>query len=137
MSGGSNPVEVVGNAIGSVFSPGFNRDSGSPQRTQNKENLDKLTAAQNDPNVDALTKRDIAKGLAAPIDPNTPTGTVGGVATGTIDQLISILSQSKSGSGIYGVRKINEAQRNIAAAYPGRSQTTPSLGGGSKLGSFF
>ncbi len=119
--------------MGGVSLNPFQRDSTTVDQGQiraNAQNRADLVAAQSDPNVDPVTKQELAKGLAK-------ANSDGLGNYGQIDELLQALSAAKSGIGIYGIRKINENQKNLLASSPGRAQLTPSLGGQSTLGSFY
>lgn len=114
---------------------------------------DSIGASLSDPNLDAITRGELAQGYAA----ITATKGTWGIhdPTPTINSLLDTIDAARNGTGIYGVRKINENQKNLVSAAPGRSQLTAAKLGaargsgatnqqqgglganGSPLGSFF
>lgn len=48
--------------------------------------------------------------------------------TASIDTLLSTLAQARAGTGMFGVRKLNEAQKSYLSMHPGRSQLSPNSG---------
>lgn len=104
------------------------------QINQNAKDVQDLKNAQSDPNIDPVTKSELAKGVAGAT--NTGKGDYG-INYGDVSQLLDQLAAAKAGTGLYGVRKVNQAQKNLITSSPGRAQLTPSLGGNSTLGSFF
>lgn len=47
--------------------------------------------------------------------------------TASADTLLQTLSQAKAGTGMFGVRRVNEAQKKFLASHPGRSQLIAGL----------
>ncbi len=87
--------------------------------------LDGYKTVQNslsDPNLDALTRGDLAKGFASVAATKGTWGTNDPVPT--LNNLLSTIDQARQGIGMYGVRKINENQKSILASQPGRMQLT-------------
>lgn len=72
-----------------------------------------LQDAYSDKTIDKTSKKDIAKLEKS---------------GGRNDQLKSLIEAARSGKGIYAVRKIDQAQRNIVADMPGRRQLSPTYG---------
>lgn len=83
-----------------------------------------------------LTNRDTARGLDILSNPATQVDSVTrnelaqmfSNHTASTSDLFKTLSQAESGYGMFGVRKINEAQKNLMATYPGRNLVSPTSG---------
>lgn len=84
-----------------------------------------LNSLSTNKNVDSITKREIAQGLAEAGNNNN-----------SIDALIERFAAAGSGTGVFAARKVNEAQRQVQRLYPGRAQLSPTLGSSSPIGSF-
>lgn len=103
-----------------------------------------LTAATTDKNLDDITKQQLQQGLDY-VQQNNGGLPSDALAAGivsspenraTLASLYDTLQAAQTGTGIYGVRSVNQAQRNIVQAMPGRSQLIASkFGGGSATGS--
>lgn len=93
---------------------------------------DTIGASLSDPNLDAITRGELAQGYAQ----ITATKGTWGVndPTSTINSLIDTIDNARNGVGVYGVRKINENQKNLISAQPGRAQLTAAKLGAARQG---
>lgn len=76
-----------------------------------KKTLDDVTAAYHASlgNLDVTTSNEIQAALA----------------TGDPTKAAALLEQSKAGTGIYGIRQMNEKQKQLLSVMPGRAQLSP------------
>lgn len=84
-----------------------------------------IADALSDPNLDAITKGQLAKSVAqlnalqdAPHSYDSADNPISDLQSNILDTI----QAARSGTGVYGVRKLNENQRNLVAAMPGRQQ---------------
>lgn len=114
---------------------------------------DSIRGAAADPNIDKLTQQELLKGIGQLDAISGHWGDNLDFVGSQINKLNDIMMGARAGTGVYAVRKINENQRNVVAAQPGRAQLLAArlgakrqaqpgqnqndLGDNSQLGSFF
>lgn len=112
---------------------------------------DAIRGAGVDPNIDKLTQKELLKGISELDSVRGHWGDNLDFVGTQLNKLNDIMMGARAGTGVYAVRKINENQRNVVAAQPGRAQllaarlgaqrtqagNSNELGDNSQLGSFF
>lgn len=110
-----------------------------PTATQNA--ITQLGAAGSDKNIDDITKQQIAQGLDQfyngdyGLGPGKYDYNSWGQRGGIISNLYDILQSADAGKGVYGVRMINQNQKNMVTAMPGRAALLSSKYGQGSAGS--
>jgi hypothetical protein len=111
-SNDNNPL----NAIDHLFTPGSSNDTTTNDLLRAKYQQDRngiLNDAFKDATIDDISRKEIQQLRDA---------------GGTNTQLKTLVDAARAGKGIYAVRKVDQAQRNIVADMPGRRQLSPTYG---------
>lgn len=114
-------------------------NSNDPVATQNA--ITQLGAAGSDKNIDDITKQQISQGLDQFYNGDYGKGkgvfdyNDWGQRSSIISNLYDILQSADAGKGVYGVRMINQNQKNMVAAMPGRAALLSSKYGQGSAGS--
>lgn len=91
-------------------------------------NISKQNDQQNSADVTKKTLDDVTAAYHASLgnlDVTTSNEIQAALATGDPAKAAALLEQSKSGTGIYGIRQMNEKQKQLLSIMPGRAQLSP------------
>lgn len=118
MSGDTNARTSRGEKILNLSGGKTDRGISAAQAEQGYKNYDALVAASQDPNIDTITRAELAQAVK---DSSQYELTPGALA------LVSNLGQIKSGEGIFGIRRKNEELAKLLLEKPGSKQTLLSI----------